>query len=259
LNQAYTDKKGVNNRAFVEAIAGGPYEEIPWAIYNSVGTAYPYFTRKQKNDALSQILRILDVRNYLEVNGDRGAGHTTGIREPLLLTDICSIRPIYWPGTEEGIWLMKQFQSFSDFKEALMHPDGVFKHLGKAHVSDKKITGVNSDFVVAYALLRMDIGEWQSEFIKAANPAFLDRTIQGLVNMYFSGKSAERQAQERESFRKVFPKEIQHQIDVHVERQQWITDYCILAKLGETNGQANAIQHNLRHHQLSIRQIPGLL
>ena len=89
LDQAYTGKDGVNVRALVQSMAGGPFETIPWAVYNSVGAAYPYLTRPQKNLALRQMLNILDTRNTMEITGDGGRpGHTTGIREPLLLSDI---------------------------------------------------------------------------------------------------------------------------------------------------------------------------
>ncbi len=96
LNQAYT-QDGVNHRAFVESQAGGPMETIPWAVYNSVGDVYPYFERDQRFSALRQVLRCLDKYNTKYVQDT----HTPGIREPLLLTDICIVRPVYWPDYKE--------------------------------------------------------------------------------------------------------------------------------------------------------------
>lgn len=101
LDDAYTDRKGENNRDFVEGVAGGPCETIPWQTYNAVGAVYPYLTRTQKDRALKQLISIWDEMNWGYVNGERGTGHTTGIREPLLLSDVEIVRPIYWPGLHD--------------------------------------------------------------------------------------------------------------------------------------------------------------
>lgn len=63
LNQAYTDDRGVNQRAYVQSLAGGPMETIPWAVYNSVGDVYPYLEKNQRFNALRQVLRCLDQYN----------------------------------------------------------------------------------------------------------------------------------------------------------------------------------------------------
>ena len=149
LDDAYTDERSGNMRAFVEAVAGGPLETVPWALYNSIGAVYPYLERPQKNRALAEVLKILDGRNYMEVNGEAGAGHVTGIREPLLLSDIKIVRHLYWPGLHDQEHLWKDCLVFSDFQAECMDDNGMFR-------KDK----VRSDFLVAYGLLRSDFSNF---------------------------------------------------------------------------------------------------
>ena len=167
LNKAYTDKEGNNARYFVEAIAGGPHEAIPAALYNSVGAIYPFLDRKTKNTALHKILNILDGINsqYVQLS------HTSYIREPLLLSDISTVRPIYWPGLDEGKRKINECKVFPDFKIKYMH-NGFFK---------KEM--VDSDFIIAYSLLRNDLLEWGDAFVEVVNPSFLDRVLEGIITM----------------------------------------------------------------------------
>jgi hypothetical protein len=175
LDDAYTDEKEGNVRAFVEAIAGGPCETIPWALYNAIGAVYPFLERPQKDKALGKIFGILDRRNWAEVNGERGAGHTTGIREPLLLSDIAVARDIYWPGLHDQEYLWKGKTSFKELQLEIMTNDGLFR-------KDK----VRSDFLVGYALLRSDFSNFGEDYLRAADPEFLDRTLRGIVALRFA-------------------------------------------------------------------------
>lgn len=175
LDDAYTDEKDGNCRAFIEAIAGGPCETIPWAMYNAIGAVYPFLERPQKNKALGKILNILDSRNYGEVNGARGMGHTPGIREPTLLSDITIARPFYWPGLHDEEYLWKDKIIFSDLQKEIIDDDGIFRK-----------NKVNSDFLVAYALLRSDFSSFGEDYVKVANSDFLDRTLQGIVALRFA-------------------------------------------------------------------------
>ena len=214
LDDAYTDEQNRNCRAFIEAIAGGPYETIPWALYNAVGAAYPFLEREQKNNALTQILNILDGRNYAEVNGARGAGHTTGIREPLLLSDIAIARPLYWPGLHEEENLWKKCSSFEDFKKQNMNEEGMFK-------KDR----VKSDFIVAYSLLRSDLANFGEDYIKAANPDFLERTLQGIVGMRFARtKTPDEIKNGRERLHTILPKSTHEKIETLMQKADWV-DY----------------------------------
>jgi len=183
LDAAYTNKEGVNQRALTQTLAGGPFEYIPWAMYNALGAVYPYLNREQKDIALRQILNILDRRNFAEVNGERGAGHTTGIREPLLLADITVCRGrFYWPGLGEGEYLIKQYDNFFDFQNDLMDEQGNFVHLPVAR--DMGNEGVNSDFIVGNTLLVPESSSWGEEYMKRANPQFLERLVRGITWIY---------------------------------------------------------------------------
>lgn len=215
LNEAYTDDSGVNNRDFVEAVAGGPCETIPWDLYNAVGAVYPYLEREQKDRALGKVLNILDSRNYAEVNGGRGEGHTPGIREPLLLSDICIARPLYWPGLydEEHKW--KKYIDFSELRAEMIDENGMFR-------TDR----VNSDFLVAYALLRRGMCDFGEEYVNAANPAFLERTLRGIVALRFSGKpmSDEKIEKGRNRLEGLLPKSVHHRIEPLRKEADWV-DY----------------------------------
>ncbi|MBD3304126.1 hypothetical protein GF343_03200 [Candidatus Woesearchaeota archaeon] len=171
--------------AIVNAFCGGPAESLTWPLYNAVGAVYPYLDREKKDGALHQLFAIMDQRNYLEVNGEIGVGHTTGIREPLLLADIKIARWLYWPGLDEGKWVIKQFETFADLKSRLIDEKGMFRPKSSAHAVDGPPTGINSDFVVAYALLRNSYSDFGEEYAEAANPAFLERVAKGIVALRF--------------------------------------------------------------------------
>ncbi len=170
-NQAYEGR-----RAYVEAIAGGPIENLTWPLYNAIGSIYPYLDRERKDKALTEVLSIMDRRRYSEVNGLEGVGHTTGIREPLLLADICITRHLYWPGLQDELpAIKKSCPSFFEFQKDFMDERGVFNH--------KRI---KSDFLVAYALLRSDFCGWGEDYARSANMSFLERTLRGIVALRFA-------------------------------------------------------------------------
>jgi hypothetical protein len=186
LDRAYTDENGSNNRCFVEMTCGGPHEGIPSAIYNSVGTIYPILDRKVKDKALKKILNILDKIRYDYVQ----ISHTSYIKEPALLSDIIISRSLYWPGMDEGKDLIKKYNNlFCDFKLEVIDENGNFNP-----------KSVNSDFIVGYSLLRKDFCNWGEEYLKIANPNFLERTINGIVGMrvaqYFRLKSLSEEEKE---------------------------------------------------------------
>ena len=214
LDEAYTGDKGKNNRAFVEAIAGGPYEAVPWALYNAVGTVYPYLERPLRDKALKQILSILDKRNYAEVNGSRGVGHTTGIREPLLLSDITIVRGLYWPGLHDEECLWKDCNNFFDLQKEIIDDEGYFRR-------DK----VRSDFLVAYALLRSDFTQFGEDYVKAANPFFLERVLKGIVGLRFARAETEEKIYSgRDRLKELLPKSTHDRIESLRQEADWV-DY----------------------------------
>ena len=214
LDDAYTDTDGKNVRAFVEAIAGGPMEAIPADVYNAVGAVYPFLDRERKDKALGKILNILDGINYCYVQ----ISHTPFIREPLLFGDICAVRMLYYPGLDEGKTLLEQFgnsgvDSFLELQKEIIDENGLF-------IRNK----VRSDFLVAYSLLRTNLSDFGEMYAGTANHLFLDRTIKGLVGMYFGQKGAEDQDQGeiRVEFRQILTPSVQDRVDYHLEQRDWV-------------------------------------
>lgn len=214
LNQSYKDTGHERDRAFLESIAGGPYERIPWAIYNAVGSIYPYCTREQRDKALGQLLCIWDGINSGYVNGARSTGHTTGIREPLLQADIEIVREIYWPGLRDQDHMIAKYNSFAELQRGLMDETGLF---------DPR--QVNSDFLTAYRLLRSDLYPESEAYARAAHPQFLERTVQAIVNMRFGRATTEEQiVKGRARLQELLPSFLHGKIDEYRERAEWV-DY----------------------------------
>ena len=174
LDSAYTDENGVNARAFIESLAGGPAETVPWAVYNSVGAAYPYLERKHKDMALGEILNILDGINsqYVQIT------HTPGIREPLLLADVCLTRWLYWPGLGEGMRIVRDNKNFIEFSENMLCETGEFDPIK-----------IKNEFTVAYTILHPKFCKWgeqYAEFAQDKTPEFLDRVLKAIAAISFS-------------------------------------------------------------------------
>ena len=166
--------------AFLRCVGGGPSEAVTWPIYNAIGKEYLDWDRELKDQALEQLLGIFDGINWADVNGERGIGHTTGIREPLLLADIHIVRPVYWPGLDEGKRVIAKYDGFNELRKDIINGNGTFKK-----------NKVNSDFVVGYSLLRSDFCKHGNAYIAAAEPAFLERTLKGIVALRFGRSDAD--------------------------------------------------------------------
>jgi len=214
LDDAYTNEDGENVRGFVEAIAGGPMEAIPSDVYNAVGAVYPFLDRERRDKALGKVLSILDGINYAYVQ----TSHTPFIREPLLFSDLCAARMLYYPGLDEGKGLLKQFgnsgiDSFLELKGEIIDENGLFRR-----------EKVRSDFLVAYSLLRTDLSDFGEMYAGVAQPNFLDRTVKGITGMYFGQKGAEDQDRReiREEFRQILTPSVQDRVDYHLEQGDWV-------------------------------------
>lgn len=186
--------------SFVAHAAGGPHEGVTWPVYNAIGEVYPALTREQRDNALHELFSIWDRINWADINGARGVGHTTGIREPLLLADIHIARPTYWPGLDEGEYRISQHDSFEKLQNKLIDNNGNFK-------PDK----VHSDFCVAYALLRSDLCAYGEKYTRAANPSFLERTLQGIIAMRFGRENANNQGIQR--LKKLLPESLHEYLE----------------------------------------------
>ncbi len=168
-------------------------------LYNAVGAIYPLLNRKQKNNAIKAHLNQFDVVNYSSVN----TNHSPYIREPLLLADIAIARHLYWPGLYEEEQLWKGKESFTRLQEDIMKENGLF---------DK--TKVKSDFLVAYALMRNDFTNFGDDYVKIANPDFLDRVIKGIVALrFFERKTKEEINKGRKRLYELLPKAVHDKIE----------------------------------------------
>jgi hypothetical protein len=208
LNSAYTDEKGKNMRAFIEATAGGPHEAVPSAVYNAVGEVYPYLERPQKNRVLGRVLDCMDKLNYVYVQ----LSHTPFIREPLLLADIKIVRWLYWPGLndEENLW--KGRQGFYEIHHEIMDENEMFR---------KNV--VKSDFLVACALLRKDFCNFGEEYAKAANPEFLERVMKGIVAMRFArAENSEDVSSGKARLEELLPESLHSRIEPLRLKKDWV-------------------------------------
>lgn len=234
LDDAYAfsnaSKEGMS-RSYAEAMTGGPAEIVPWAIYNAIGSVYSELDREKKDLALQQLLEIFDKNRYDIVQ----EVHTAGIREPLLLSDIKIAEPFYWPGMNEGKKVLEKYPDFSSLKEALIDENGLFFHSGLKwdlkHIVDvgkpelSRREGVHSDFIVAYSLLRKGFCGYGEEYAKLANPAFLDRTMQGIVAMRFGRVETENEIEKGKArLIELLPKQLHERIEPLRRKGGWV-DY----------------------------------
>ena len=208
LDAAYTNEKGKNARAFIEATGGGPHEIVPAAVYNAVGEVYPYLERPQKNKALREVLNCMDSVNCAYVQ----TSHTPFIREPLLLSDIKIVREVYWPGIKDEEDLWKGKESFYEVREELIDENGLFKR-----------NVVKSDFLVACALLRKDFCSFGNEYAEIANPQFLERVIKGIVAIRFAhAKTLEDVSRGNARLEELLPESLHSRIEPLRREKDWI-------------------------------------
>lgn len=214
LQDVYGKDENVS-MGYILSLAGGPAESLTWPLYNAIGAVYPYLDRETKDIALKEILGMLDGYNYGIVNGALGVGHTTGIREPLLLSDICIARPLYWPGLKDEFpQLLKKHPTFEEFHGELIDKNGMF--------DPRKI---NSDFLVAYAVLRSNRSDFGERYAKVANPVFLDRTMRGIVALRFArDEKPEDIAKGRARLEELLPKSLHPRIEPLRKGGNW-ADY----------------------------------
>jgi len=167
--------------------------------YNAIGAIYPLLNVEDRKKVTGKFINRFDGINYNYVQNN----HTSYIREPLLLADILLGRWIYFPGLfdEEKLWEGKE--SFSELEKEIIDENGLFK-----------VDKVNSDFLVAYALMRTDITPFGEDYIKAANPKFLDRVIEGVANLGFNNLTQKEEIEtKRKTFYGILPKSIHEKFE----------------------------------------------
>lgn len=183
--------------------------------YNAMGAIYPTLSREQKDDALRAHLEKFDRIRYDYVQHN----HTPFIREPSLLADIGIARGLlYWPGlhdeeklwkaNEKGYW--KEDPDFKTFRKHLMNKKGLF---------NPKF--IKSDFLVAYALLRKDFANYGEDYVKAANPKFLDRVLKGITGLRFARADSSQIQKGKKRLIELLPKLVHEKIEQFRQEANW--------------------------------------
>ncbi len=90
------------DRAFVEAVAGGPNHDWIVPLFNVIGVHYPMLDRDLRGLFLRHCLNYLDHLNYIY-----SQNHVQGLRGPLLVADIIVNRGLYYPGFELEVEFLK--------------------------------------------------------------------------------------------------------------------------------------------------------
>ena len=99
------------NRAFVEAIAGGPNHDWTGPILDIFGIAYPSLKREARTKGLEKILNFLDGLNYFN-----SQSNVELINEPWLVADIVINRSLYWCGYEEYTKLLRSNRTWRELE-----------------------------------------------------------------------------------------------------------------------------------------------
>jgi len=175
--------------------------------YNAVGEIYPLLDRGQRDQAISAHLDKFDCINYYYVS----VNHTPYIREPLLLADIAIARFRYWPGLHDEKKLWRNKKSFAELEKEIIIDKGLF--------NPEK---VRSDFLVAYALMRNDFTNFGDDYVKTANPEFLNRVMKGIVALRFARAKDEEIDKGRNRLYNLLPKAVHDKIEPLRQEADWV-------------------------------------
>ena len=205
-----------DHQILIDLVSGKKYERVQGIgddfipdsdLYNVVGAIYPLLDRRQRNEAIRAHLNQFDRLNYLAVNSN----HTPNIIEPLLLTDITTARPLYWPGLNDEKHLWGGKESFVELEREIMAENGLFDP-----------SKVKSDFLVAYALMRNDFTKFGDDYVKVANPEFLDRVMKGIVALRFARTKDEEIDSGRNRLYELLPKAVHDRIEPLRQQADWV-------------------------------------
>ena len=124
------------------------------------------------------------------------------------------------------------YQNFEELRKNLIDNEGLFFHPGlkedgrqlfKGWTPEKKLGGVNSDFVVAFSLLRSDICDYGKDYIRIADPNFLNRTMQGIIGMRFSNAETKEDIKVGKTrLKKLLPDPLHGRIDYLRKMAEWV-------------------------------------
>lgn len=215
LDEVTKNKGLLDYQVLVDIVRDKKYERVQGIgddfipdvnLYNAIGAIYPILDRWQRDEAIRAHLSQFDRLNYLAVN----LNHTPNIREPLLVADITIARPSYWPGLKDEEHLLNRRDSFAELERDIMIENGLFDR-----------TKVRSDFLVAYALMRKDFTSFGEDYVKSANPEFLNRVMKGIVALRFANATKEQMDKERKRLYELLPKSVHDKIESLRQEADW--------------------------------------
>lgn len=103
-----------SDRAFVEAVAGGPNPHWTGSLLDVLSMIYPEVDRDLQVEALTTCLYFLDRQNYFT-----SQENVELIKDPWLVRDIIINFSLYWPGFQKYVDLLEANRDIASFKKAL--------------------------------------------------------------------------------------------------------------------------------------------
>ncbi len=216
--------------AQVEKLSGGAPSSMAIPLLNAISDVYGKLSRIQKDAVLNQTLEILDKYDFWIVNGPMGSGHTSTIRNPQYLAEICMLsNNMYWPGLDEGrIIITMHGGSWQAIKEDLITKYGFFDRSEAKDAEGHPIgrPKIYSDFLVAYAFLRKDISNFGEEFASAINKNFLDQVITAIVKLELhNAKTPKEIAKRLSALEDLLPESLHAKLESAAYTEGWVDAY----------------------------------
>jgi hypothetical protein len=201
------------DRAFGEALGGGPHEGIPAAMCNNVGKVYPFLAIGPRIEALQGVVSMLDGYNYF-----LSQNVVELIHDPWLVRDILYSRWLYWPGFKEYIDALKGLSRFEEFKDAFMSDGEIDKRQ------------VKSSFFLSMALLR---GDHTTDHIRQGFcehfPRLTDKSLDAAAAIcardakYYIRKEKLKREDAVMKTLQMHPKQFQSRLSRKISERKWIT------------------------------------
>jgi len=179
----------VQDRAFVESIAGGPNPSYTVPMINVLGVVYDELPKEVRKKGLIKCMNYLDSLNYIY-----SQFHMEEVHDPWLFSDIIHNRNLYWCGYKEYIDILSKDPSWEEFSK--LKP--------------------KSRFLLTLAVLRPKYCslEIRANYIKE-NPGLVDKTLDGIVAIHAKSEDVENSFAKYDVFFKDRLKE-------KYEEQKWI-------------------------------------
>lgn len=192
------------NRAFGEALAGGPNPDWIVLLMNVLGDYYEYLERDEREQVLRHCLKYFDGLNFLY-----SQNHVELLSSPFLITDIVISRWLYWPG--------------------LSRPR---KFLQGAIMEDlaSKDQDVLSSFWVCLAVIWNDDGVTlpMRQWYYKNHPEIVEKTLSfAAAHTYFCAKGKVKEGEDlglyiTSTLNKVYDPLLHHRIREKIHKEDWV-------------------------------------